>query len=309
MDLLAIGGVTLDHLYRVDRLPKRHFEATIEEYGLYFGGRAPNVAAVASRLGLKAGVVSPVGEDFTSSGYESHLESLGVDLRGLVKIGGQKTKRIFIFTDPKGDQITFFYYGAESHFNRMRIPFDLMCESRIVHITSSGSYDFNLKCAKQAHDRNIIVSFDPGNDPFTEIREYLVGMVQSTTFLFMNDVEAHDIIRRLGVAEASEILELGPEAVVIMSKRGKSSVIYTRGNKEPIPSAAREIRDPTGASDAYVGAFLTTYIKGHDLRTAGMLGSIEAAFVVESLGSQTNLPTWNSLCMRYQKVFKQGVNV
>jgi uncharacterized membrane protein len=58
LDLLTIGGITLDQIFKVSRLPEKHFEAEVIEFGTFFGGRAPNVAAMAAKIGLKTGIVS-----------------------------------------------------------------------------------------------------------------------------------------------------------------------------------------------------------------------------------------------------------
>ena len=298
MDLLAIGGITFDHLFWVDRLPERHFEGIIKRQGRFYGGRAPNVAVAAARLGLKTGIVSAVGEDFASEGYENYLKILGLDLRGVVKVPGKKTKRIFIFIDPHGDQIAFFDYGAEQHFSKMETPRELITDSRNVHISSSGDYEFNVRCAKFAKKNGSIVSFDPGNDPFTEIIEYLEAMLKNCNVLVMNNLEARNIVKRLDLNKTNELLQFGPRIIIVINKKDKASTIYTQDLTEYIPSLVRVIRDPTGASDGYVAAFLVACLKGYDLKTAGELGATEASFVLENFGAQTNLPSWDLLCKR-----------
>jgi ribokinase len=111
-------------------------------------------------------------------------------------------------------------------------------------------------------------------------------------------------MKRLNLDSANHFLDLGPEIVTVINKTDKSSVIKTKAFTERIPSIVRKIRDPTGASDGYVGAFLSAYLKGYDLKTCGVLGSVEASFVSENFGSQTNLPDWESLRDRCRKRFK-----
>ena len=303
MDLLAIGGVSLDQIFSVDRLPERHFEGIIQGYGTYYGGRAPNVAAMAAKLGLQTGVVSPVGDDFRTSGYEEHLQALGVDLRGVAHIAGEKTKQILLFTDRAGQQITFFYYGAESHFRDMQVPEDLISESRVVHVSSSGDYKFNIRCAERAHAKGIPVSFDVGNDPFTEIPEYLRCLIPCTSYLFMNDVEVAGVLERLEIHTIHDLLDHGPTTITIINKRDKTSQIYTTDSTYRIPSALGMVNDPTGASDGYVAAFLTAVLRGYALETAGRLGTCEASFIVERPGCQNNLPDWSQLCIRCETLF------
>src|SRR2546425_4528243 len=118
LDILACGGVTLDTIYRVSRIPPVHFEAEIESVTDAFGGRAPNVAYMGARLGIRTGVLSPVGADFESSGYRSRLEEAGVGLRGAVKIRFAPTTHIYIFDDGAGNTLSFFHLGASSEFER-----------------------------------------------------------------------------------------------------------------------------------------------------------------------------------------------
>jgi sugar/nucleoside kinase (ribokinase family) len=309
MDLLTIGGITFDNLFWVDRLPEKHFEAVIEKYGKYYGGRAPNVAVAAARLGIKSGIVSAVGEDFTVEGYEDYLKNLGVDLRGVAKLPGKRTKQIFIFTNHRGDQITFFDYGAEIYFKKMKTPADLIKESKIVHISSSGDYKFNVRCAEFAHKNGSIVSFDPGNDPFTEITEYIETMLRNCSILFVNDLEALSMVKQLNINGVDELLDFGPRIVVVMNKSDKDSRIYTLNSTEHIPSAIRILKDPTGTSDGYVAGFIAGYIKGYDTRIAGMIGSVEASFVAEDFGAQTNLPDWQCLGKRSVERFKDLVPI
>jgi sugar/nucleoside kinase (ribokinase family) len=309
LDLLTIGGITFDNLFRVDRLPQKHFEGIIERRGRFFGGRAPNVAVAVAKLGIKTGLVSSVGDDFESEGYEDYLRANGVDLRGVIRVARENTKQIFIFTDPYGDQITFFDYGAEKHFSKMETPKDLIKESRNVHISSSGDYRFNVRCAEFAHKNGSIVSFDPGNDPFTEITEYIEIMLQNCSILFMNDLEALSMVKQLDLNGVNELLDFGPRIVIVINKSDKDSRIYTLNSTEHIPSVIRILKDPTGTSDGYVAGFLAGYIKGCDTRIAELIGSVEASFVAEGFGAQTSLPDWQCLGKRSVERFKDLVPI
>ena len=304
LDLLSIGGITFDNLFWVNRLPKTHFEGIIERQGRFFGGRAPNVAVATAKLGIKSGLVSSVGGDFESEGYENYLKNNGVDSRGVLKFHNEKTKQVFIFTDLKGNQITFFDYGAERHFSEMKTPIELIKESRFVHISSSGDYKFNIRCAKYAHNNDVAVSFDPGNDPFTEINEYLSAMLQNCNILFMNNLEARGILKRLKLNKANELLSFGPERIVVIDKNDKSSIVFSQHTTENIPSIIRGTKDPTGASDGYVSGFLSGHLKGYSNRICAQIGAVEASFVAEGFGAQTNLPTWQLMQHRFKQQFK-----
>jgi len=68
-----------------------------------------------------------------------------------------------------------------------------------------------------------------------------------------------------------------------------------------IPAVLTESVDPTGAGDAYKAGFLVALTKGCAPKICGQVGSVTASFVVEKVGCQTNLPTWEMMKERYAK--------
>jgi sugar/nucleoside kinase (ribokinase family) len=187
----------------------------------------------------------------------------------------------------------------------MDVPRALIKESKILHITSSGDYKFNMRCARFAYESGVSVSFDPGNDPFTEIPQYLKEMIKCCEFVFMNRLEAANVVRRLGLTEINDLRKFGPKVIVVINKQDKSGMIYAEKGKQKIPCALRSVKDPTGCSDGFVAAFLAGYLKGYSLKVAGRLGAVEASFIAESYGSQTNLPSWDALYRRYFALFRE----
>ncbi len=297
LELVTVGGITFDYIFWVNRLPEPYFGGEIHHYDRFFGGRAPNVAVAAVKLGIKAGIISSVGNDFVSLGYKRHLQRLSIQLKDVRNYKNEKTKQIFIFSDPRGRQITFFYFGAEKHLATMKVPVNTIRNCKLLHLTS-GDYKFNLKSAKIAHKLGVTTSFDPGNDPSIELPRYLERMLSLTDYLFMNEFEYRKILNVLKARKINQLFDFGVKTIVTIYKGDRSSRIYTQDNQIRIPAVPTTCIDPTGASDAYVGAFLASILKGYKLEKAGLIGSLTSAFVVEKYGAQTNLPTWNKLKKR-----------
>jgi ribokinase len=70
-----------------------------------------------------------------------------------------------------------------------------------------------------------------------------------------------------------------------------------------ISAVLAEPVDPTGAGDAYKAGFLVAFTKGCAPKICCQVGSITASFVVEKVGCQTNLPTWEMMKERYSKYY------
>lgn len=298
IDVLAVGTIAGDHIFKVDEIPEDNFESRIRWHGDSFGGRSANVAVMMAKLGLRTSVFSPVGSDSVGLRYEAYLRNVGVDCRGITRIPGAHTPEIFIFIDRRGREISFTHSDLMEWWKTPKIPFRLISESRIVHISTSGSFRANIALARAAHSSGVEVSFDIGNDPFTSVSGYIRGMIPYLGFLFLNDKELPRVLRHLGLKNAKEMQRHFSCTVSIVNSthsKGKSCKLITPTKIFEVPPARAAVFDPTGASDAYVAGFLSGILKGYHPEFCAMLGCTLAALKVKKMGAQANIPSWRRL--------------
>jgi sugar/nucleoside kinase (ribokinase family) len=147
----VVGHTALDYIVNVEKIAGKNESSPVIDYEEYPGGGAANIAVAIARLGGKSQLISPVGMDFESSGYEKLLTEARVDLSRLYRLKDQKISKAFIFTDREGNQATYFYWGASSKFKDLEPePVDF------VHLATADSI-YNSKIAQIAG----FVSFDP----------------------------------------------------------------------------------------------------------------------------------------------------
>ena len=73
--------------------------------------------------------------------------------------------------------------------------------------------------------------------------------------------------------------------IVIITLGEEGSVLSLRGELYAIPSyEVEQVAEPTGAGDAYMGAFLAEYVRGEDPVWCACVGTAAASFVVEGFG-------------------------
>jgi ribokinase len=67
----------------------------------------------------------------------------------------------------------------------------------------------------------------------------------------------------------------------------RGSVVAEAGGDRLIhvPALPAEVRDTTGAGDAFCGGFLAGLAAGHDLARAAAMGTVSAAYVIEAVGA------------------------
>lgn len=285
-----VGHTALDYIVDVEKIAGKNESSPVIDYEEYPGGGAANIAVAIAKLGGKSQLISPVGTDFVSSGYEKLLTEVNVDLSRLYRIEDRKISKAFIFTDREDNQATYFYWGASSKFKELEPePADF------VHLATADSV-YNAKIAQIAN----FVSFDPGQDLVTYSKENLELILAHTDILFANRHE----IRRVSEMTGKSFSELKAMInTIVVTYDSEGSRIYTGNEEFLIPVIPVKAADPTGAGDAYRAGFLLALTREYSLSTCGKIGSTVASFAVQTRGCQTDLPTWEEMKARYEANF------
>jgi ribokinase len=242
-----------------------------------------------ARLGGEVTLVSAVGGDFKGSDYEAWLKENGV-FTEFFTVPGKHTPTAFMFTDPSGDQITFFEWGASEIFKTSKPP-----SFPFVHMATADPL-FNVKVAEKAG----FASFDPGQDLHRYSAEQLYSIISRVSLLFANQHEVEGMCHMMHISH-KELTGMVPMAVFTSGAGG--SMLSLEGNEEHIPAIPVRMVDPTGAGDAYRAGFLTAYVQGLSPLICCRVGTVAASYVVEVEGCQTNLPDWEMMKSRYDTYF------
>lgn len=288
--ITVVGHAAIDLLFDVENIAVHNESHPIIDYNQYYGGGAANIAIAIAILGGNAQLISAVGGDFASSGYEAELEKHSVDLSLLYRFPEEKSTRAFVFTDRDHHQSTYFHWGASAKLQELEPP-----EVDFVHLATSDS-TYNARIAKKAR----FVSFDPGQDLVTYSKENLESILDNTDILFTNKHEIQRVCDMTG-RSMDDILSMIETVVVTYDASG--SKIYNNGTEVTIPVVPVKALDPTGAGDAYRAGFLLAYTRGYPLEACGKIGSTVASFAVQNIGCQTDLPTWDEMKARYEENF------
>ena len=289
-DLLAIGHTALDYIITIDNFPKNNSSVPITNMKHLHGGAAANVSIVASKMGLKTSLISAVGGEFKNSKYYIELKDEDVDIESMIVIEDESTPTAFVFTDKNNDQKSYFYWGAGKYFKDAEIPISSIESNKMIHL-ATGDPEFNWKCSIEARNQNKLVSFDPGQDLCMYNEKKLTDVISNTNILFGNHHELERITETLK-KDINEIMDIGPE-IIVKSCGEKGSIIYTNNDKIHVDAILKPSIDPTGAGDSYRASFLSRYLNGYNLEECAMFASSVSSFIVEKLGCQTNIPSFD----------------
>lgn len=290
VSLMVVGSVALDTI----RTP-------FGEAKEILGGSASHASYAASFF-AGAGIVGIVGKDFPEM-YRSLLKEK-VDLSGLQAAAG-RTMRWHAY-----------YEYDMNHAHTVKTELNVLKKFK-PHVPASyrkcrhvflanNDPDIQLKIIRIVKKSTIIL--DTMNRWIENKKDRLMEAIEKTDILLLNESEARQLFQTTNIITAgNRALRLGPKACII--KKGEHGVLLlTEKRIFSLPGYPLEnVKDPTGAGDAFGGGFCGYLAKTRDtsedvLRKAVVYGSALASFNVEdfSLNRLTNL-SFSEIEKRYRE--------
>jgi adenosine kinase len=266
-----------------------------------FGGCAGNIAYNLMLLGGKPVPMATVGQDFGS--YREHFEHCGIPLSHVKVVPDLYTAQAFITTDLDDNQITAFHPGAmmRSYENHVSDVPDVA-----FGIVGPDSYEAMLQNCREFSEAGIPFIFDPGQAMPLFNGEELKRMIESATYVTVNDYESLLMSDKTGLS-TDEIRDR--VQAYIITRGDKGSEIHSRQGVLNIPAAAPiRVVDPTGCGDAYRAGLIFGLMKGMDLATAGRIASLMGALKIENLGPQNQRFNFAQFALQFKQQFGYAID-
>ena len=274
MDLLVVGSVALDTV----RTPHGQVEDELGGSATYFSLAATEAEEIA--------IIAVTGSDFPPE-HRAMLASAGVDVEGLQSAAGKTFRWSGVYGDDPNDRTTL-----DTQLNVFAEFRPLLSERHRAtqHLFLGNIHPSQqLDVLDQVHSPRL-VGCDTMNFWIEGERKALQEVVRRIDVLLINDEEVRLLSGQQNLLRgAREILAMGPQALVV--KKGEhGSVLITATGVFVAPALPLEhVVDPTGAGDAFGGAFMARLTKEPTLnddayRRAMVQGTAIASLCVEHFG-------------------------
>ncbi|MFB0567300.1 MAG: carbohydrate kinase family protein [Candidatus Bathyarchaeia archaeon] len=276
-DLVTVGHFAID-LITSPKIASPQFT---------IGGPPTYTSIAAAKLGAKVSVISKVGEDFQNK-YLEWLKANGVDLSGLKQVKDAATTK-FTLTYRNGQRKLQLKDRAPT-ISQLDIPDSL--QTKALHIAPIANEIQNAVITK-LRGLTEILSLDPQGfirtfDKKGKMRPKPWKANQALPQIDIYKSSSREIKTVTRVKELSlamrEVRDYG--AKIVMVTRGlKGTILLVDDEFYHIPACKpRVFRDPTGAGDAFIGAFLAEYLQGKEPLWCACVGSAASSYVVEGIG-------------------------
>lgn len=291
--VLVIGDVMLDVFARVGRFPDAG-SFIHSEIHTFPGGSAVNVAVWAARLGTPSAVVGAVGEDFIGEFIEERLSAEGVEPL-LMKTKEADTGKVLVHVGPGGQRAVTSDRGANAAFSLKPEDMDRIKAARWVHVVGyqlmePGPRKAALAAVDAAAEAGVPVSFDPGTPRLIDRMGHreVLELCSRVQVVMPNYEEG---VRLTGKDDPRSIVSaLAGRSNEVVLKLGEAGCIgIACGQVETVSGLTATVVDPTGAGDAFAGAFIARRLSGAGFREALEFANALAAQVVMNLGGTPRL--------------------
>jgi len=292
IDIICIGEVLIDFIgHEINTSINR-----TKDYHRFLGGSPTNVAVNSSRLGLHSILVASCGQDGLGDYVIRKLKANKVNTDFIGKSDTVPTSVIFV---SKSTETPDFipYRQADCEIFENQLPDEIIANAKIFHTTcfalsKNPARQTILNRAKKAAALGLKLSIDINfseriwpdreeakqvlkeylsNDPLVKLSEddcyRLFASVKSEEFIF-------DYFHKMGVS-------------TICLTKGKNGVVVSDVEKglffqKAIP--IEEIKDTTGAGDAFWTGFLFAQLNQYDLNTSITIAQKLASIKLQNVG-------------------------
>ena len=277
--IMNFNGRFSDHILP-DKIHVLNVCFNVEGMQEKLGGTAGNIAYGLAQLGESPVILGCLGSD--GGRYMDWLDQNNIDSSQIRQVEQEFTAGAYITTDQADNQITGFNPGAMNHPCNCRVAD--MEPGNSLAIVAPGNLEDMTRLPAEFKDRGIPYILDPGQSLNIWNGEQLAQAMDGARILISNDYEL-ELIRNMTGLELSGILERAQ--AVITTKGDQGSVLFNGQGRVDIPiSQAAQLRDPTGAGDAYRAGLMKAMASGKDLAEACLWGAVLASFAVEHYGTQ-----------------------
>jgi 5-dehydro-2-deoxygluconokinase len=271
----------------------------VRTYTRFVGGFAGNVATGLARLGVRAAILSRVGDDGHGEFVREFLEGEGVDVRFLRIDPYWQTPPTFCEVWPP-DRFPIIFYRKPTvpDWQLSLDDFDLdeVLDTPLLYTTGTGlaqdpSREATL-ATMRAHRRTTIFDLDwrpalwerPGDYP-----RLAQEAIAAAGIVVGNEEEAE-----AAVGSVDRLLE--SEIPTVVLKRGeRGATVYEAGEETDVPGYPVEVVNGLGAGDAFAAALGQALVRGLSVVEGVRRGTVAGALVAAQLACSEAMPQLEEL--------------
>lgn len=291
-EALVFGGVNLDQVVYLSRLPKEGETLEGENIETFLGGKGANQAVALSRLGASVSFVGNVGRDSFGEELTASLSSEGIDLSMLGSVN-KKTGTALINVFENSENQIIYIPGANKLTSHKQATSESLEAANII----VSQMEVNPKEVEQlfANSKNKncinILNLAPFKEPSnTLIAHTDILVFNELEFSLFTSLDTSIPLELDSLKEKLENLNLNHKLSLIVTLGERGLVYYENHKMDYIEAVKVNAVDTVGSGDCFVGALSYSLLQGRSLEESCEFANKSAALSVTKKGAATSMP-------------------
>jgi len=270
----------------------------VENFKRIQGGSPANLAMNMKRLGNRVCLVASVGKDDMGNYLLQCIEEVGLDKEAVALV--EQPTTIILVTRSKEVSNFEAYRAADYQISKEQLNEELLRSTRIFHTTCFGlsqspAQENILHAARKAHQNGVQLSIDLNyavkiwkdrSAAQKVVEEYCsYGAIVKVSEVDWGRLYEAELIDNEIVG--AYFLGLGAR-IVCLTLGDKGVWVFSKEETHFLPSRPIEVKDTTGAGDAFWSGFLTAYLDGKELLICAIAGRSMAELKIQRVGTLPN---------------------
>jgi ribokinase len=286
-NVIVVGSANVDLVMRVPRLPRPGETVIGGAFSRAPGGKGANQAAAASRLGARTWFVGKIGEDDLGGWTRSDLEAIGVDCSTL-GTSASPTGVAQIWVDDAGENAITVASGANADVEGAFVT-DALAGIDVDAAVVLASLEIPDEAVAAAAEGAAVRGWPFVLNP-APARQVDPDVLARCAVLTPNRSEAGAL-----APDAASLLDAGVDTVVVTLGSDGAEVHRAGRDIHRQPPFRIEVRDTTGAGDAFSATLAWAIADGRDLGDAVRLAAGGGALATRAVGARASLATREEL--------------
>ncbi len=285
MDMISFGSVFLELVFgHVPELPRPGEEVFTDDFAMSCGG-AVTSASAAARAGVRAGLCTFLGDDLGSRAVLEYCAKVGVELSPSVRVRG-KSAGISVVLNFEGDRAFVTHIPPRPAGERPRIDRwrEVLRRERPgwCYLHAGQGVPAFLRDARE-QGAKVVLDVSLGDERH---RDTVIECVRLADVFVPNEEELLRLTGERTIGRA--IAVAGAWGTPLVVKRGAAGALVAGadGTTEVTAGVRRvQVRDLTGAGDAFAGAMIAALLHGAPLTEAVVAANAAGSEAVGRLGA------------------------
>lgn len=269
----------------------------IQDLKLSIGGGGTNTAVTFARFGLKTAYCGCIGEDSYGNTILGSLQKEGIEFVG--HRSDESTSISILLDSIEHDRTILTYKGASNHLLFKKINPNILHADLYYFSSLLGeALTTQEKIISLAHEHTKI-AFNPSSYQAKMGYKKLSKILKKTHFLIVNKGEAQELLGTTHPHEKELLVDLKKhihEQGIVLITDGSRGVFCFDGKKMlHIAGRELEVKESTGAGDAFASGFLGALLKEIPLSEALLYGMANAEAVIQNIGAKEGILDWKQV--------------